>query len=186
MFLISDPYPTCVSREKSLVKMPWIVIFAYNLNHKPSHMRIEEEIKQSKFNNEHHKLLLNLLYTGSWLSIKQIQFFKQFDLSPQQYNILRILRGQHPAPASINLLIERMLDKMSNASRLVDKLHAKGFVDRKPCASDKRQVDVVISKKGMKLLDQIDKEIMAVDGLLSNLSKTEAKSLNELLDKIRA
>jgi len=99
---------------------------------------------------------------------------------------LRILRGQYPKPASINLLIERMLDKMSNASRLVDKLHAKGLVERRQCASDKRQVDVIISKKGMRMLDQIDKVINSLEDQLGKLSKQEAKTLNDLLDKLRA
>lgn len=148
-------------------------------------MKIEQAIKQERFNDEYHKLLLNLLYTAGWLNIRQIQFFKQFDLSPQQFNILRILRGQHPNPASVNLLIERMLDKMSNASRLVDKLHAKGLVERRQCASDKRQVDVLITKKGLKLLEQIDKQIAGLDNLGGALSKQEAKTLNELLDKMR-
>ncbi len=149
-------------------------------------MRLEEEIKQEKFHNEHHKLLLNLMFTNSYLSIRQIHFFKQFDLSPQQYNILRILRGQYPKPSSINLLIERMLDKMSNASRLVDKLALKGYVERKQCASDKRQVDVVLSKKGIKLLEQIDKEILTLDGMLDVLTAKEAEQMNALLDKIRS
>ncbi len=148
-------------------------------------MKIEQAIKQDRFNDEYHKLFLNLLYTAGWLNIRQIQFFKQYDLSPQQFNILRILRGQHPNPASVNLLIERMLDKMSNASRLVDKLDAKGLVERRKCAADKRQVDVAITKKGMKLLEQIDKEIGNLDNMVGSLSKQEAKTMNELLDKMR-
>lgn len=148
-------------------------------------MKIEQAIKQDRFNDEYHKLFLNLLYTAGWLNIRQIQFFKQYDLSPQQFNILRILRGQYPNPASVNLLIERMLDKMSNASRLVDKLDAKGLVERRKCAADKRQVDVAITKKGMKLLEQIDKEIANLDNMVGSLSKQEAKTMNELLDKMR-
>ncbi|HNW00388.1 MAG TPA: MarR family transcriptional regulator [Chitinophagales bacterium] len=148
-------------------------------------MKIEQAIKQDRFNDEYHKLFLNLLYTAGWLNIRQIQFFKQYDLSPQQFNILRILRGQYPNPASVNLLIERMLDKMSNASRLVDKLDAKGLVERRKCAADKRQVDVAITKKGMKLLEQIDKEIGNLDNMVGSLSKQEAKTMNELLDKMR-
>ena len=148
-------------------------------------MKIEQAIKQDRFNDEYHKLFLNLLYTAGWLNIRQIQFFKQYDLSPQQFNILRILRGQHPNPASVNLLIERMLDKMSNASRLVDKLDAKGLVERRKCAADKRQVDVAITKKVMKLLEQIDKEIGNLDNMVGSLSKQEAKTMNELLDKMR-
>lgn len=149
-------------------------------------MKLELEIKQEKFKNDYHRLLLNVMYTGSWLNIRQIHFFKGYDLSPQQYNILRILRGQYPEPASINLLIDRMLDKMSNASRLVDKLHTKGLVERRPCPADKRQVDVLITKKGMKLLELIDKDINDLEDPFQNLTKTEVKTLNELLDKIRS
>ena len=148
-------------------------------------MRLEEEIKQSRFRNEFHKLILNLTYTGSWLNIQEIQFFRQYDLSPQQYNILRILRGQYPKPASINLLIERMMDKMSNASRLVDKLEAKELVVRKTCQADRRQVDVMISEKGLKLLEQLDREVEGLEEKFIRLSEQEARQINDLLDKMR-
>lgn len=148
-------------------------------------MKLEEEIRQPKFNDEYHKLMVNLMFTGSWLNIRQIHFFKKYDLSLQQYNIMRILRGQYPQPASVNLLIERMLDKMSNASRLVDKLHAKGLVDRKKNKDDKRQVDVVLSKKGLKLLDTLDNDIKNLESQLMKLDRKEAVLLSDLLDKMR-
>lgn len=148
-------------------------------------MRLEDEIKQLKFGDEYHKLMVNLMFTGSWLNIRQIQFFRSYDISPQQYNILRILRGQFPKPASVNLLIERMLDKMSNASRLVEKLYLKDLVERKKNKEDGRQVDVLISKKGIKLLEQIDKDINIFEGNLNKLDKKEAKILSDLLDKMR-
>ena len=148
-------------------------------------MRLEDEIKQLKFGDEYHKLMVNLMFTGSWLNIRQIQFFRSYDISPQQYNILRILRGQFPKPASVNLLIERMLDKMSNASRLVEKLYLKDLVERKKNKEDGRQVDVLLSKKGFKLLEQIDKDINIFEGNLNKLDKKEAKILSDLLDKMR-
>lgn len=148
-------------------------------------MRLEDEIQQQKFNDEYHKLMVNLMFTGSWLSIRQIQFFRNYDISPQQYNILRILRGQYPNSASVNLLITRMLDKMSNASRLVDKLHTKGLVERKKNKNDGRQVDVLLSKKGFKLLDQIDTDITIFEDDLNKLDKKEARLLSDLLDKMR-
>ncbi|MFI5171644.1 MAG: MarR family winged helix-turn-helix transcriptional regulator [Chitinophagales bacterium] len=148
-------------------------------------MRLEDEIQQSKFEDEYHKLMVNLMFTGSWLSIRQIQFFRNYDISPQQFNILRILRGQFPKPASVNLLIERMLDKMSNASRLVDKLYAKKLVERKKNKEDGRQVDVLLSKKGFKLLEQIDKDIRIFEANLNKLEKNEAALLSDLLDKMR-
>lgn len=148
-------------------------------------MRLENEIKQESFRNEYHKLAVNILFTHGWLMNKIQQILSRFDLTPQQFNLLRILRGQYPSPASISLLKDRMLDKMSDASRLVDRLIQKGLVERKICESDRRKVDVVITKKGLKLLEKIDETDSEMDGYLQNLSESEAKKLNDLLDKLR-
>lgn len=148
-------------------------------------MRLEDEIKQESFRNEYHKLAVNILFTHGWLMNKIQQILSRFDLTPQQFNLLRILRGQYPSPASISLLKDRMLDKMSDASRLVDRLIQKGLVERKICESDRRKVDVVITKKGLKLLEKIDETDSEMDGYLQNLSESEAKKLNDLLDKLR-
>lgn len=148
-------------------------------------MKLEEEIKQPKFKNEMQKLVLNLMFTSSWLSIRQIKFFRKYELSPQQFNVLRILRGQYPNPASVNLLMERMLDKTSNASRLVDKLELKKLVERKKCSVDKRRADVLITKKGLDLLEVLDKETSSFEKDLFNISDADAKKMNELLDKLR-
>ncbi len=110
-------------------------------------MKLEEEIKQKKFRNEFHKLAVNIIYTHSWLEYNISKFFKKFNITSNQFNILRILRGQYPEPVSINLLKERMLDIMSDASRLVDRLVAKGLVKRTTCVNDRRKVDVIITKK---------------------------------------
>src|SRR5215216_4088710 len=101
-------------------------------------MRIEDEIKQENFKSSYQKAYINLAFTASWLQMKAAQVFRNYDLTLPQFNILRILRGQHPKPATVNLLIERMLDKTSNASRIVDKLVAKGLVTRQPCPQDRR------------------------------------------------
>jgi DNA-binding MarR family transcriptional regulator len=146
-------------------------------------MRLEEEIKQSAFQNEYQKALLNILYTSNWLQDRHKETFKSFDLTAPQFNILRILRGQFPKPATINLLIERMLDKTSNASRIVDRLEVKGLVNRKQCPNDRRTVDVIITQSGLALLSQIDKE--DIFGPMQNLSEAEARVLNSLLDKTR-
>ena len=150
-------------------------------------MELGKEIKQTKFSDEYQKAMLNVLYTGNWVNSMHTRFFKQYAISPQQYNILRILKGQHPKPASVNLLIERMLDKMSNASRLVEKLRQKGLVERTTCEDDRRRVDVIISNKGLEVLKIAGKEL---DGLHNehkeNLSSAEAEKLNELLDKLRS
>lgn len=148
-------------------------------------MKLEDEIKQNSFRNEYHKLAVNLIFTNSWLMSKIYELLDEYDLTPQQFNLLRILRGQYPKPASISLLKERMLDKMSDASRLVERLLAKGLVERKICPEDRRKVDVVITKKGLKLLEKIDKTDNEMDNYLKNLSEVEAKKLNELLDKLR-
>jgi DNA-binding MarR family transcriptional regulator len=148
-------------------------------------MKLEDEIKQNSFRNEYHKLAVNLIFTHSWLMSKIYEMLDEYDLTPQQFNLLRILRGQYPKPASITLLKERMLDKMSDASRLVERLLAKGLVERKICPEDRRKVDVIITKKGLKLLEKIDKTDNEMDNYLKNLSEVEAKKLNELLDKLR-
>ena len=148
-------------------------------------MRLEDEIVQKKFRNETHKLGVNLVYTFNWLDAFSQKHFKKFGITGQQFNILRILRGQHPKPATIKLLKERMIDKMSDASRIVEKLRVKGFVERDISASDRRHCDVLISAKGLKLLDDIDKDQKCIDDFLSNLSSTEKEQLNNLLDKLR-
>ncbi len=148
-------------------------------------MDIGAEIKQSKFKNEYQKLVINMGFTSSWMQRVSSCKLKSYKLTPQQFNILRILRGQQLNPASINLLTERMIDKSSNASRLVDKLVKKDLVKRHECPSDRRQVDVVISQKGLDLLAKIDKEEEEWMTEFKGLSVSEAKELNRLLDKLR-
>jgi len=148
-------------------------------------MKLEEEIKQKSFKNEYHKLVVNLVYTGNWVGAKNSDQLKQHKLTLQQYNLLRILRGQYPNPATVNLLIERMLDKMSNASRIVDRLLAKKLVERKTCSNDRRCVDVIITQKGLQLLEKIDLLEKDLNNEFKNLSIKEAKELNKLLDKLR-
>lgn len=148
-------------------------------------MKLEEEIKQSSFRNEYHRLAVNILYTHSWLMSKIADHLWKFDITPQQFNLLRILRGQYPDPASISLLKERMIDKMSDASRLVDRLISKGLVKREICPDDRRRVNVIITKKGLNLLKKIDETDQTIDNFLNSLSEEEAVILNNLLDKLR-
>ena len=148
-------------------------------------MRIEDEIKQKSFRSQNQKLIVNLLLTGSWISFKSYEMLKPFQLTTQQYNVLRILRGQYPEPATINLLIDRMMDKMSNASRIVDRLEKKKLVDRRLKAEDRRCVDVMITDKGIKLLEKIGEREKEYENNLFNLTAKEAKILNGLLDKLR-
>ncbi|HEX8348809.1 MAG TPA: MarR family transcriptional regulator, partial [Hymenobacter sp.] len=119
-------------------------------------MKIEDEIKQPVFRDEYQKAVINLLFTSGWLTQRQAAKFREFGITGPQYNILRILRGQHPAPATVNMLIERMLDKTSNASRIVDKLEVKALVTRKICPTNRRAVDICITEAGLDLLRRMD------------------------------
>ncbi|GAA0539539.1 MarR family winged helix-turn-helix transcriptional regulator [Chitinophaga japonensis] len=146
---------------------------------------IEKILSQKAFNTEYTKGLVSLIFVGNWMVSRHQQFFKKFDITMQQYNILRILRGQHPKAANINMLKERMLDKMSDVSRLVERLRKAELVERKSCEADRRAVDVKITAKGLQLLKEIDEEIESLeDCLRQSLSPKEAAQLNKLLDKM--
>jgi len=148
-------------------------------------MKLEEEITQKHFRNEYHKAAVNMVYTFNWLNNQNTSILKPLGITPQQFNILRILRGQYPKPATIKLIKERMLDKMSDASRIVEKLRIKEFVERNICSHDRRNVDVCITQKGLDLLERIDKLDDEIDRKLSSLSYEEITQLNNLLDKLR-
>ena len=129
--------------------------------------------------------MVNILFTGNWMNLLNSKNLKTFGLTLPQFNILRILRGQYPKPATVNLLIERMLDKSSNASRIVDKLLRKNLVVRKTCKKDRRSVDVLITEKGLELLKQTDNKNEEWKQNYKTLNLKEAKKLNYLLDKLR-
>jgi DNA-binding MarR family transcriptional regulator len=148
-------------------------------------MGISQDIQQKSFKSEYSKAIINVFYTSAWLDQKHADLFKTNSITAPQYNVLRILRGQHPKPATVNLIIERMLDKSSNASRIIDRLELKGLVIRRQCPSDRRAVDVMISEAGLALLKKMDVEFDVFEKKLCNLSEKEAAQLNELLDKMR-
>ena len=148
-------------------------------------MEIEKEIVQAKFKSPLQKGIVNIIFTSNWIHSRQAKVLKPFGLTIQQYNILRILRGQLPNPASITLLTERMLDKMSNASRLVEKLLAKGYVERTVCPSDRRQVNVLITEAGIALLAQMEQALDRLENAPHNLSDSELEMLSNLLDRLR-
>ena len=149
-------------------------------------MSLEEDIQQEKgFQSERHKALVNIMYTEGWLRTRMSETLKPYDLTSQQYNVLRILRGSSPKALSTSCIRSRMLDKMSDASRIVDRLHKKGLLEREVCASDKRLVDVHISDEGLKLLAQIDGPINDMSQLCSTISEEEASTLNLIMDKLR-
>ncbi len=148
-------------------------------------MGIEQDIQQAKFRNHHQKAAINLIYTLSWMREKTKSIFEAEDITPQQFNILRILRGSFPHPLSTLQIRERMLEKMSDTSRIVDRLIAKGFVKKITCKNDRRLVDVIITDKGKKLLERLDTRQDEIDGVLGKLSEKDANILSDLLDKIR-
>jgi len=148
-------------------------------------LKLEKEIHQKKFRGEYHKLTVNIIYTANWITYEDHKIFKQFGLTMPQYNVLRILRGSNSEPATINFLVDRLLDKTSNASRIVDKLCKKDLVDRSICEGDRRLVDVLISKKGLELLAQIDPVLEKSHKRYKALNFDEAKTLNTLLDRLR-
>jgi DNA-binding MarR family transcriptional regulator len=148
---------------------------------------IEEAIQQSSsFRNPYHKATVNLIYSGRWIINMHNELFNDFGLTIQQYNVLRILKGQYPRALTVKLIQLRMLDKASDASRVVEGLRKKGLVQRELNSEDRRRVDVIISQKGIQLLSSIEKRSEEMDRFLSNLDKEEIKVLNNLLDKIRS
>ena len=148
-------------------------------------MKIEQEIQQKEFRNEYHKLMINIFFTNNWLIEKTVQRLKPYKLTPKQYNVLRILRGQSPDPVTVKLIRERMLDKMSDASRIVERLRIKGLVRREICDDNRRAVDVYITEKGLKVLKKLDEQAIKWEEDLKNLSNDEAEQLNNFLDKLR-
>lgn len=148
-------------------------------------MKLEDEIHQKKFKSNSEKLAVNLLYTGHWLNAHYDAFFKNSDITPQQYNVLRILRGQYPNPCNIKLIRERMIDRMSDASRIVDKLKNKKLLSRTECPNDRRNVDILITEEGLELLQSLDSMEEKFKHVFSTLNEGEIRQLNDLLDKLR-
>jgi DNA-binding MarR family transcriptional regulator len=147
-------------------------------------MSIDKDIKQASFKSEHQKAMVNLIFTYNWTTEQLKQLFEEEGLTMQQFNILRILRGSSK-PLSTLQIRERMLDKMSDSSRIVDRLILKGLVKKITCKTDKRLVDVTITGKGLKLLEKLDAQEDKMENIFKSLSKIEAETLNTLLDKIR-
>ena len=147
-------------------------------------MSLEDDINQRKFRNEHQKAAINLIYTSSWLNEQMKYFFDNYDITAQQFNILRILRGAGE-PLSTMQIRERMLDKMSDTSRIVDRLVKKEMVKKNIRKTDRRLVDVTITEKGKELLAELDSKDSEMDAILRGLDETDVKQINHLLDKLR-
>ena len=147
-------------------------------------MSIENDIKQDSFKSEYQKAIINLVFTYNWTTERLKKLFEESDLTLQQFNILRILRGSH-VPLSTLQIRERMLDKMSDTSRIVDRLIIKELAKKVICKKDKRLVDVTITGKGLKLLEKLDSQEDKMETIIKALTESEAQTLNTLLDKIR-
>lgn len=148
-------------------------------------MKLEEEIKQKKFESEHQKAAVNILFTSSWLYNLNAARLKPHDITPEQFNVLRILRGSYPKAIMLADITSRMIDKNSNATRLVEKLRKKGMVQREICKNNRRQVDIKITATGLSTLNKVDRETDSWLATLKNISKNEAQELNRILDKLR-
>jgi len=149
-------------------------------------MKIEEEIQQGSFQSEQHRLLINIIYTGNQFTLSNSRMLKQFSITTQQFNVLRILRGQKGNPISVKDMHGRMLDSTSNVSRLVDKLLAKELIERIVCPNDRRRVELTITPKGLKLLDEIEIVSGSLRHKMKNaITEAEAKIANSILDKFR-
>ena len=147
-------------------------------------MSLEKDINQTRFRTEHQKVIINVIYTYNWMNERLKSFFEKEDITSQQFNILRILRGA-ATPISTCQIRERMLDKMSDTSRIVDRLITKALVKKMVCAGDKRMVDVTITAKGKKLLEKLDAFELTMDEVAAGLTEADAKNVNKLLDKMR-
>ena len=147
-------------------------------------MTLETDINQRVFRTEYQKSIINLIFTFNWMNEKMNRFFEPLDITQQQFNILRILRGAGQ-PISTLQIRQRMLDKMSDTSRIVDRLIKKGLVKKTTCREDRRLVDILLTDKGKKLVLSIDELNDELDSVFKYLSEEDARQLNFLLDKIR-
>jgi DNA-binding MarR family transcriptional regulator len=148
-------------------------------------MSIENDIKQDKFGSEYQKATINIMFTSGWLYNRNASHLKQHGITPEQFNVLRILRGSHPTKMMLSDITSRMIDKSSNCTRLVEKLRIKNLVSREICENNRRQVDIGITAKGLSLLTKIDKDSEQWLGSIKTISQAEAKELNRILDKLR-
>jgi DNA-binding MarR family transcriptional regulator len=149
-------------------------------------MRIEDIIKSTVALEDAKKVILNIMFTQNIISDKFNEILKPYDLSSEQYNVLRILRGQKGNPANMFVIQERMIAKNSNTTRLIDKLLLKDFVTREVCPDNRRKIEVLITEKGLAILTELDPKVSEHEQLFAaNLSKTELEQLNVLLEKYR-
>lgn len=150
-------------------------------------MKLEEELRTEKFKTEQQRAVLSILFTASWIQERTNECFKSHGISQEQYNVLRILKGQKGKPANLSTVQERMIHRMSNATRLVEKLKQKGYVNRVTCEDNRRKVEITITEKGLDLLDKIDPRLAGTEeSLFHALSEHEVREIGLLLDKVRS
>ena len=149
-------------------------------------MKIEHAIKSNAIMKPSKKVVLNIIYTQNEIHERILEILKPYDLSSEQYNVLRILRGQKGNPANMCVIQERMLAKTSNTTRLVDKLLLKDLVTRTVCKENRRKIEVLITEKGLSVLTELDPKVIDYENkIVQNLSNLELEQLNFLLEKIR-
>lgn len=148
-------------------------------------MRLEDEIKQPLFKHPFEKAILNIRFTNGWLDQLILSVLKRYGLSEEQYNVLRILKGQYPNPSPLQLVSGRMINRMSNVTRLVEKLRRSGLVSREVCPANRRKVDILITQKGLSLLDEVAPQLEAQLRRQQHITAEEVTELNRILDKFR-
>ena len=149
-------------------------------------MKIEEVVKSNVIMGLSQKAVLNIIYTQNNINERLVEILKPYDLSNEQYNVLRILRGQKGNPANMCVIQERMIAKTSNTTRLVDKLLLKELVTRKVCKENRRKIEVLITEKGLAILNELDPKVADYEkSIVMNLTSSELEELNKLLEKIR-
>lgn len=149
-------------------------------------MKIEEAIKQSRFTDNYQKAVVNLVYTANWLREEQTKLLKQYDILPQHFNVMRIIKGRYPKPVSPGEIKEVMIDKANDLTRLLDKLEKKGWIKRQLCPSNRRRMDITLTEKGIKMLQAANRSLQTfTEELKTHFSDKEAASLTKLLDKMR-
>ncbi len=148
-------------------------------------MNLEDEIVLKKFTTNIEKLIINIMFTSSWLHVNHGRLFRKYNLTNEQYNVLRILRGQYPNTCSLSLIAERMIEKSSNCSRILDKLVGKKLVNRNVSSQDKRLIDISINQTGLELLSQIDVPLAEYQQSIHVLTEKEVEQTNKILDKFR-
>lgn len=149
-------------------------------------MKFKDEVKQQQFRSPQVEGALNIIYTANWLEQVTREYLKPHEISPEQYNVLRILRGHHPEAYALQEIRERMLNRWSNVSRLVEKLRKKGYLIRRPMESNRRKVEIKITDEGLEFLDRLKELPIAGDFFDKGLNPEQARQLTSLLDTFRS